>query len=56
MRSNHKKWEYLSKININKDELNELGINGWELISVNEPRSFTEIFYFKREKLNGRRS
>lgn len=46
------KWEYLSITNklLDDDELDEMGVDGWELIAVvpkkHEPRE--AIFYFKR--------
>ena len=48
-----KKFECLIKWNLSVDELNKLGENGWELISVIQDltfRSKTFIYYLKREK------
>lgn len=43
-----KKWEYcyvnLMYVNKGKEEMNKLGAEGWELVSVNN-----SIAYFKRE-------
>ena len=41
------KYEYLRRIITRDDELNTLGSEGWELISVDSGK-----FYFKRELTN----
>ncbi|WP_326646031.1 DUF4177 domain-containing protein [Streptosporangium sp. NBC_01755] len=45
------RWEYLARGNCSADELNELGADGWELVSAayNSDRSGF-AFYFKRPK------
>jgi hypothetical protein len=45
------KWEYLIKGELSSAELNELGDQGWELVTVtfNDIGS-PAIFYFKRRK------
>ena len=42
-----KQFEYKRAINRNDNELNELGLLGWELVSVT--RDYDTIFFFKRE-------
>jgi hypothetical protein len=50
-----KKWEYELAVNCETEELNEYGLEGWELVAVavefveakdNFPKP---VFYFKRE-------
>ncbi len=60
MKSKTKLWEYLIANDINIDKINELGSNGWELVSVVYLPSFPENskmyvsyttminYYFKR--------
>lgn len=43
-----KKWEYREKWNISGLELKELGVAGWELISVVKADLQGWIYYFKR--------
>ena len=40
-----KKFEYTSRVNPKTNDLNELGLNGWELVCI----SPSGVFYFKRE-------
>ena len=42
-------WEYETYINANAVDLNELGNEGWELVTVIQTNSY-KMFYFKREK------
>jgi len=45
-----KKWEYLIVDNADINKLNELGVNGWELVSVVfYPKYTTTTYYFKRQ-------
>ena len=39
-----KKYEYIARASLNQDDLNILGQEGWELISVNQ-----NIYIFKRD-------
>lgn len=39
-----KKYEYIARTSLNQQDLNILGQEGWELISVNQ-----NVFIFKRE-------
>ena len=46
------KWEYKIKSDLSREELNQLGGEGWELVSVTSeeyPESFQDTFYFKRK-------
>ena len=42
-------WEYKTFINVNAADLNKLGNEGWELVTVVQTSSY-KMFYFKREK------
>jgi hypothetical protein len=46
------KWEYKLELNLEEKELNDLGQEGWELVSVSpcgKDHSYTG-FFFKRPK------
>lgn len=50
MKQKMKKWEYLTVNNADKNKLNELGINGWELVSVVFTSKYNFlVFYFKKQ-------
>jgi len=47
-----KKFEYKIDTNLGENNLNDFGLEGWELVSVskiNTPHSEDTKFYFKRE-------
>ncbi len=44
------KWEYLTVENtLNGSELNKLGAEGWELVTVVSPAHFVFHYFFRRE-------
>lgn len=43
-----KKWEYRTSINAKPEELNRIGLLGWELVSVVSYNDYF-LYYFKRE-------
>lgn len=44
------KWEYLTVEETQEaSALNELGMNGWELVAVVSPAHFVFHYFFKRE-------
>lgn len=46
-----KKWEYVTKYNCEQRDLTEMGVNGWELITVYKEYDENRfiIFLFKKE-------
>ncbi len=43
-------WEYLRAGELEKEELNQLGLEGWELVSVILYQSLeNRVYFFKRE-------
>lgn len=52
-----KKWEYYYERNLNSTRANELGSEGWELVSVAlvDPPSGV-LFFFKRELKKARKT
>lgn len=43
-----RKFEYMTKFSLTNDELNALGLKGWELVLID---SNSDTAYFKREKV-----
>lgn len=46
-----RKWEYLKRDTKNLEELDVLGLEGWELISVIHTQNGWFYYFFKREIL-----
>lgn len=50
-----KKWEYKPQKNISTEEMNELGLQGWELVSTNvvlHPNNSNDVnvyYFYKKE-------
>jgi len=50
MKTKTKLWEYLILDNLNNIKLNDLGVNGWELVSVVFfPKYTITTYYFKKQ-------
>ena len=49
-----KKWQYYTTYDIDTNRMDQLGIEGWELVSVvtYDYKPAITTFYFKRELIN----
>ena len=41
-------WEYFTFTGLNKAQLTNLGLEGWELVAVTHAHGIEATFYFKR--------
>mgnify|MGYP001765864565 CR=1 FL=1 len=42
------KWEYRTQFNVDTNQIQSLGMQGWELCGIVSTNSYDNLFYFKR--------